>query len=761
MSPLGHRRFGMFLLKSGLRLSVFVCVMVMLAGVVAADVPRLVSYQGRLTDPGGEPAVGLFDLTITLYASESEPNGVLFSEEHLDVYLDEGIFTILIGDQTPGGVPDSAFDADEVWLGVSVDGQAELAPRTQIGMVPFAAKAAAAEWLAIPGTFAPALTVDPCGLVGIGTTDPQSSLHVFDQRTGSIKIEGGTEGSPSQRAVLTLKSDIDWRGRGIRFEAGDDDPWFAGVPYYGDGFSIGRHATEPEHWDNALMMIREDGRVGIGTSNPTATLDVVGEDIRVSRLNATAIVQMLRTGPASNGNSVGEVQFRGLDSALDNTVFARIRGISQDVTDGSENGDIAFRLLKDGALDEVMRLTSDGKVGIGTEVPIDALQVGTSTDAGHVRIGPYSGDYARIVMRGNASEPTNRLDLLAGPSFGQMISYSNLDLRSQGYIGLSPADNEVMRLTSDGKVGIGTDSPDTQLTVRGPYSTLHLSGQGGSGAFVTLDCDQAAAPWSLGNFTHVDKLQLRYGDTDAMSWHENGRFGIGTNTPDELLTLRGLSPTIHLDASGGSAGGVEFTSDEGGSGWRFGPHQHVNRMSLIYGTNTVMRWQEDGNVGIGTATPSSKLEVAGTTRTQILEITGGADLAEPFEVNGADNIKPGMVVCIDPENPGQLRLSAKPYDKTVAGIISGANGLNPGLTMKQEGTLASGAHPVALTGRVYCWCDARSAPIAPGDLLTTSDTQGYGMKVTDHARSSGTIVGKAMSRLESGRGLVLVLVSLQ
>jgi len=120
-----------------------------------------------------------------------------------------------------------------------------------------------------------------------------------------------------------------------------------------------------------------------------------------------------------------------------------------------------------------------------------------------------------------------------------------------------------------------------------------------------------------------------------------------------------------------------------------------------------------------------------------------------------------MVVCIDPERIGQLRLSGKAYDHTVAGVISGANGIKAGLTMKQEGTLADGNHPVALTGRVHCLCDASYGTINPGDLLTTSDTPGHAMKATDHANAFGAILGKAMSKLENGKGLVLILVSLQ
>jgi hypothetical protein len=62
---------------------------------------------------------------------------------------------------------------------------------------------------------------------------------------------------------------------------------------------------------------------------------------------------------------------------------------------------------------------------------------------------------------------------------------------------------------------------------------------------------------------------------------------------------------------------------------------------------------------------------------------------------------------------------------------------------------------------VYCRAVANNGSIHPGDLLTTSDVPGYAMKATERDRSSGSILGKAMSTLASGEGLVLVLVSLQ
>lgn len=148
--------------------------------------------------------------------------------------------------------------------------------------------------------------------------------------------------------------------------------------------------------------------------------------------------------------------------------------------------------------------------------------------------------------------------------------------------------------------------------------------------------------------------------------------------------------------------------------------------------------------------------------TDVLQINGGSDLSERFNVvtqSGA--VAPGMIVAIDPDRPGSLMISTRAYDTRVAGIVSGAGGVKTGLLMGQSDTLADGSHAVALTGRVYCLVDASVTPVRPGDLLTTSNTPGHAMKVVDHGRAHGAIVGKAMTGLSDGRGLVLVLVSLQ
>ncbi|MCG3153713.1 MAG: hypothetical protein DKINENOH_00303 [bacterium] len=90
----------------------------------------------------------------------------------------------------------------------------------------------------------------------------------------------------------------------------------------------------------------------------------------------------------------------------------------------------------------------------------------------------------------------------------------------------------------------------------------------------------------------------------------------------------------------------------------------------------------------------------------------------------------------------------------MADAISGAGGINPGITLTQEGVLLDGGQNVALSGRVYALATAANGTIAAADLLTTSSVAGHAMKMTDVSRSHGTVISKAMSKLESGEELV-------
>lgn len=268
------------------------------------------------------------------------------------------------------------------------------------------------------------------------------------------------------------------------------------------------------------------------------------------------------------------------------------------------------------------------------------------------------------------------------------------------------------------------------------------------------------------NATTFDNCLSGQGGTPqkAVVVDSNGNVGIGTTNPQGKLHVDGVmvvtGPDIYMGPSGRGDGGRAFV------------HDFNDVLGINYGGEFTGGTRIDGGLVInGVVTALSQrvygpsvvdnLHVHGIASVASLQIRGGADLAEPFDIVDHEKIEPGMVVAIDPDNPGQLRLAKTAYDRMVAGVVSGAGGINSGLIMQQEGTAVDGEHPVALTGRVYVWVDATKNPVNPGDLLTTSLTPGHAMKVIDHEKAQGAILGKAMSKLEKGKGLVLILVTLQ
>ena len=204
-----------------------------------------------------------------------------------------------------------------------------------------------------------------------------------------------------------------------------------------------------------------------------------------------------------------------------------------------------------------------------------------------------------------------------------------------------------------------------------------------------------------------------------------------------------------------SGGGVIVVGSEAGSNLAIDGNEIIARANG--NTSTLLLNREGGNVAIGSASSgSSRLIVP------VVQITGGSDFSEMFDVSSKSVVQPGMVVSIDPVNPGKLVPAASEYDRKVAGIISGAGGVATGMRMGQDGSIADGEHPVALTGRVYCLVDATENAVTAGDMLTTSKTVGHAMKADDLSLAQGAIIGKAMTALEKGeQGLVLVLVNLQ
>lgn len=390
--------------------------------------------------------------------------------------------------------------------------------------------------------------------------------------------------------------------------------------------------------------------------------------------------------------------------------------------------------------DNIHNSNTSGNVGVGTPAPIYNLHIyghgGISGSASPATLGvqrflgalpPGVGlnDWFSIEVGGSGVLGGAGTRLIR--EAGTMLSF-----QTEETIDSNPRTTQMV-LDADGNVGLGTTEPDSKLHViaSGGQTGIH----GSSGGIGVYGLHSSTG----GTFPGV------WGDTNSLSSGAAGVRGIVTAT----------SP------GSGSAGvlGYNKSTTLNGYGVR-GVHDGFG--SGVYGiSENGIGVQGVSENGIGVYGKTTNGTYAGwfdgRIRTEVLEITG-ADLAEMFPMS--ETAQPGMVVAIDPKHPGKLCLSRQAYNRCVAGVVSGANGLQAGAIL---GHLpgSGNAPPIALSGRVWVHCDATNQRIVPGDLLTTSDVAGHAMKVTDYGRGQGAIIGKAMTGLDGGRGMVLVLVSLQ
>lgn len=453
----------------------------------------------------------------------------------------------------------------------------------------------------------------------------------------------------------------------------------------------------------------------------------------------------------------------------------------------------------DGSPTSVVFVDNNGNVGVGTTAPDSKLHIhkataGTVTaDANSVAVFENSTNGYVTILTPDANErgvlfgePSS--NVAGGVLYNSPTTPDGLQFRTNG---------NVMRMSIDntGNLGIGIADAATPLDIAmsdkrfqvrldgGIAPGINLTGTGGNLGILRIR--NAIEMWPDDGGTRPGKIALANaaataftisldGGTGGASLSGNVSFG---STTRQMLNLWGSVYGI------GVQNYTEYFRSDGGFAWfNKGSHNDATNNPGA-GGSVLMVLDSSGNMGLGTTSPAAKLDVNGRTRTDSLEIVGGADLAEPFEIRGHEateprshkeggtegrrdegtRIEPGTVVVIDPEHPGELRTSTQANDPKVAGIVSGANGLVPGMVLRSEKHAETdGKYLVAMTGRVWCKCDTSSGPIRSGDLLTTSATPGHATRVAPGATvPRGAILGKAMSELADGSGLVLVLVNLQ
>jgi hypothetical protein len=241
----------------------------------------------------------------------------------------------------------------------------------------------------------------------------------------------------------------------------------------------------------------------------------------------------------------------------------------------------------------------------------------------------------------------------------------------------------------------------------------------------------------------------------------NLRAGGAPDIDGDLVLFRGgagidindtTEAAIHADAGSGSVSFRNSVGDvtlliEGDSGnIRLGGAPGVDGDIVIFASGD--------NIDINDASQAT-IHLNGDAGDIILR---NADCAEEFAVSDAAAILSGAVMVLNDQ--GLLEPSAHAYDKRVVGVVSGAGVYKPGIVLDRQPGQANRS-PIALVGKVYCQVSADHEPVSVGDLLTTSDIPGYAMKASDPGRAFGSVLGKALQPLPTGRGLLPVLIALQ
>lgn len=680
------------------------------------------TYQGKL-EVAGQPANGIYDFSFSVMDAATGGANIGGSQLTNGVAVSNGLFIVTLN--SGAGI----FTGAPRWLSIlaKTNGAAvyaQLNPRQPITSAPYAIRASDA------GTAA-GVAAGAVGTAGLASGAVDSSKIAdgtitaadlsFPLASNTFWRIGGNAGTtPATHFLGTADGQplrIQASAVGINTVSPDRPLTIQGTGANSDWLSL-KNSGGVTRWhanhlhggvnmaqtgvSDARLFLAANGNAGLGTTNPLESLHVTGRFLRVDGIG-------------------GEQAYLGGD------------GAGGEVQVGSLSASINKVIMWNGAANRLMDFAaaysqfSDGLV-LGS-LTVDAGSTNRSAILPGLAFGGFGSGEGISSQR--ATNGVNRYGIDFYTSFQKRLSIQN-----------------------NGRVGIGTSEPEYDFDV---------NGSAGVRSSILLNTKGVQDP------TYPELPGLIFGDINSgevisSQRGTNGlnRYGIDFYTGfQKRMSITGAG---RVDVNTG-AGTIQFRSESGlvpGINVANAPAAGVLRFR-----NSLEIWPDDtgvrsGRLDVRDTSGNATITLNGQNgeaTVKVMTITGGADIAEPFAIAESEVAK-GSVVVIDDEHPGRLKLSDRAYDTRVAGIVSGANGINPGLALHQEGAIEGGKN-VALTGRVYALADASSAPIKPGDLLTTAETPGHLMKASDRERGPGAILGKAMTGLKDGQGLVLVLVSLQ
>lgn len=297
------------------------------------------------------------------------------------------------------------------------------------------------------------------------------------------------------------------------------------------------------------------GNVGVGTASPAQRLDVAGNVLLSGQSTAE---QFIRIGSGRTGNGFSYLDLQGDTTYSGGMRVIRLNNGANSSSNIEHRGTGALQLVtyEAGPVNfftnstERMRVTESGNVGIGTASPAQRLTVNGSVfmSGGDGTAVSWASDLSSHYVRFNSS-----LNGLQMQGFG-------------GLAFLTGGANERMRITSDGRVGIGTASPINSLDVVGGNARVRWNVSTGSNACIQATTNVAANAYAT-QIYDADYHGFRVFGTDRFFVDGSFAYCIGVGARS------GTGPVLTTNNSLGSlfrnAGYIEFNSDVGAIGLNY------------------------------------------------------------------------------------------------------------------------------------------------------------------------------------------------
>ncbi len=556
------------------------------------------------------------------------------------------------------------------------------------------------------------LSILNSGSVGIGTTSPTSTLHIAGGTGRSLYMDGGRIGGLS---IIPLARD-EAVTRGYLEDnytlTASSSSWLL------DGNTVGsiKKIGTKDAYDLPIitsnverMRITSGGNVGVGTTSPDNLFHVYGASARQGAHIGNAYV-----GNYTDANYVmfgvsalagDATKYAFIQSLTGTTIFNSVgtmyfatNNVSK-MTVGA-NGGLALGSTYYSSNPGANNMIVEGSVGVGTTNPDSLLHVN-----GNIETNVGSGFLNNVYYSGGWKYTNNGYGLAIYSSSGKQL-FSVFANNSAGGHGATATEIRAMAIDqSSGNVGIGTTSPTSILHIAGGTGrTLYMDGGRIGGLDLTPTENDEAVP--------LGYLKANYNSSSTAFWSGSltgnisnanlGNVGIGTTNPVQKLTVGtagdGGRYIILPYASGDTVGfqfgdssnvlkntfglawnmdtyhGLKITRNSGGSS---DPYFTVGTK----GGNTDFAVKINGNVGIGTTNPLTKLQVGADGTSE--QISLGALTPKLIVMGDKNNTSSDSILrLVRPTNPGNL------YPASVDFKVSSYGTLGSPFNAKTQLTLA-------------------------------------------------------------------------